>query len=243
MAEHTAITQGPNGNLPTYFDAIADGWLGTLRPAAAQMEVGNATYLPWAANAPDREAMAFDTLALGQSLRQRSAVVAPGVTYYVRPDGGSTGQCTGLADAAYPGSGVNQPCAWDHPFRALPPDGAPRIAGGDTLHIAAGSYRMGYAAPGADTCDAGGAYGCHMPPIPSGPDPAHPTRILGDSQHPPELWGAERPWFIVNLSGASNVEIGYLEITDHSGCVEFHSGGLACARDNPPYGDWAGYGL
>lgn len=185
----------------------------------------------------------FDTLALGQTLRQRPALVAQAATYYVRPDGGSAEQCTGLADEPYPGSGAAQPCAWDHPFRALPPDGAPRIAGGDTLRIAAGSYRMGYAAPGADACDAGGAYGCHMPPIPSGPDPAHPTRILGDSQHPPELWGAERPWFILNLTGSSNVEIAYLEITDHSGCVEFHSGGLACARDNPPYGDWASAGL
>ena len=35
-----------------------------------------------------------------------------GTTYYVRSDGGSTDQCNGLADAAYPGSGTNQPCAW-----------------------------------------------------------------------------------------------------------------------------------
>ncbi|MBM3190812.1 MAG: hypothetical protein FJZ90_19090, partial [Chloroflexi bacterium] len=40
------------------------------------------------------------------------------VTYYVRPDGGSPTQCTGRVDAPYPGSGTNQPCAWDHPFRA-----------------------------------------------------------------------------------------------------------------------------
>ena len=103
---------------------------------------------------------------------------------------------------------------------------------------------MGYGAPETDVnCDAGGAFGCHMPPIPGGPSPANPTRILGDSQNPPELWGTERPWFIINLTDSSNVEIGYLEITDHSGCVEFHSGGLACERDTPPYGDWAGYGL
>ena len=163
--------------------------------------------------------------------------------YYVRPDGGTAAQCTGLVDAPYPGSGLNQPCAWDHPFRALPPFGAPRIAGGDTLNIAAGAYRMGYGAPGAEACEAAGSFDCTMPPIPGGPDPAHPTRILGDSQNPPELWGAERPWFIVNLTNASNVEIGYLEITDHSGCIEFHSGGLACERDNPPYGLWASVGL
>ena len=175
-------------------------------------------------------------------------VVGQAITYYVRPDGGSPGQCTGRANAPYPGSGTGQPCAWDHPFRALPPGGAPRIAGGDTLIIAAGSYMMGYGAPGAENCDAGGAYECHMPPIPSGPGPSNPTRILGagwDAGCPdqPELWGSERPWFIVNLTDSSNVEIACLEITDRSGCVESHSGDLACERDNVPYGPWADTGI
>jgi len=39
------------------------------------------------------------------------------------------------------------------------------------------------------------------------------------------------------------VEIACLEITDHSGCVEFHSGGLACKRDTYPFGPWAPIGL
>ena len=171
-----------------------------------------------------------------------------GQLYYVRTDGGSATQCTGTVDAPYPGSGVHQLCAWDHPFQALPPGAAPRIVGGDTLVIGVGDYRMGYGAPGADNCDAGGAFDCLMAPFPAGPDPAHPTRILGagwdaSCANPPELWGAERPWFIVNLTDASNVELACLEITDHSSCVESHSGGLACERENPPYGDWAAYGL
>ncbi len=168
--------------------------------------------------------------------------------YYVRPDGGSAEQCTGLADAPYSGSGTGQPCAWNHPFQALPPSNTPRITGGDTLIIASGEYPMGYGAPGADSCDEGGSFDCLMPPIPSGPTPDRPTRILGagwDSgcSTPPELWGTGRPWFIINLTDSSNVEIACLEITDHSGCVENHTGGLACERDNPPYGDWAAYGL
>jgi hypothetical protein len=171
-----------------------------------------------------------------------------GVVYYVRPDGGSREQCTGLVDAPYSGGGADQPCAWDHPFRALPPGGAPRMAGGDTLIVAAGEYRMGFGAPGADNCDEGGSFDCHMPPIPGGPDADHPTRILGagwDSGcgSPPQLWGSGRPWFIVNLTDASNVEMACFDITDHSSCVESHSGDLACERDNPPYGDWAAYGL
>jgi hypothetical protein len=158
---------------------------------------------------------------------------------------------------------VGQPCAWSHPFVALPPGGEPRIRGGDTLLIATGSYMMGYGAPGADNCYPEGAFGCLMSPIPSGPDAAHRTRVLGagsalaglpavrdaSSQpgqsctDPPELWGAERPWFIVNLTDASHVELACLEITDHSSCVENHTGGLACERESYPFGPWASYGL
>lgn len=170
------------------------------------------------------------------------------LTYYVRVDGGNPSQCTGRANAPYPGSGTNQPCAWDHPFRAFPPMGTPRLAGGDTLIIGSGAYRMGYGAPATNNCDAPGAFDCVMPPVPSGPNASMPTRILGagwDSgcANPPELWGAERPWTIINLTDASNVKLNCLEITDHSGCVEFHSGDLACERDTAPYGDWAAYGL
>lgn len=164
-------------------------------------------------------------------------------TYYVRPDGGSPNQCTGLVNAPYPGSGTNQPCAWDHPFRALPPGGTPRIAGGDTLIIGSGSYMMGYGAPGADNCDSTYPWDCYMPPIPSGPSASNPTRILGIGVTPPELWGTERTYIILNLTDSSNVEIAWLEITDHSGCVEFHTGGLACKRDSYPYGPWAAIGL
>jgi len=176
-----------------------------------------------------------------------AAVLAPDAsTFYVRPDGGSPTQCNGRVDAAY--NGTSQECAWDHPFRALPPDGTPRIAGGDTLMIAAGSYMMGYGAPGADNCESDYAWDCYIPPIPSGPNPDNPTRILGAGwdagcSNPPELWGTERASPVLNLTDASNVEIACLEITDHSGCVEFHSGGLACDRDSYPYGAWAAVGL
>ena len=169
-------------------------------------------------------------------------------TYYVRPDGGDATQCTGLVNAPYAGTGSGQPCAWDHLFRALPPGETARIQGGDTLIIGTGSYAMGYGAPGTDNCDPGGAFDCHMPPVPAGADAGHPTRILGEGwdsgcPNPPELWGTERPWFILNLSGSSHIEVSCLEITDHSECVEFHTGGLACERDNPPYGQWASYGI
>ncbi|MBN1178550.1 MAG: hypothetical protein JXD18_05025 [Anaerolineae bacterium] len=178
---------------------------------------------------------------------------AEALTFYVRPDGGSPQQCTGLADAPYPGSGTAQDCAWDHPFRALPPEGIPLIAGGDTLIVAAGSYMMGYGAPGADACETDYPWDCYVPPIPSGPDPAHPTRILGAGwdagcPNPPELWGTERAAMVLNLTGSSNVEVACFEITDHSPCVEDHVHGfggsaLTCERDAFPYGPWAADGL
>lgn len=168
-------------------------------------------------------------------------------TYYIRPDGGSAEECTGIEDAPYPGVGNGQPCAWDHLFRALPPGRPARIKGGDTLIIAAGSYRMGYGAPGADMCESDYPWDCFMSQLPSG-SPGSPTRILGKGWDsgcvsPPELWGTERAQFILNLEGSSFVEIACLEITDHEGCAEDHSGGLACQRDDYPYGDWAAVGL
>jgi len=172
-----------------------------------------------------------------------AARLAQAAVYYVRTDGGLPSQCTGTSNLPYPGQGSGQPCAWNHPFCALPPGGIPRIAGGDTVYIGSGSYRMGAGAAETSACNSTASWDCVMPPVPGGPSSAAPTRILGDCTDPPELWGTERADEIVNLTGSSNVEIGCLEITDHSDCVEFHSGGLACNRDVPPYGGWASRGI
>jgi len=179
---------------------------------------------------------------------------AAGHIFYIRPDGGNTEQCTGLVDAPYTGSGTGQPCAWDHPFRAFQPSGEPgiigtvRISGGDTLIIASGSYRLGYGAPGAENCQDGYPWDCVMPSPPSGPDAAHPTRILGKGwdagcPNPPELWGTERAARLLDLSGVRYVEVACLELTDHATCADSHTGGLACNVESFPYGDWASIGL
>ena len=119
------------------------------------------------------------------------------------------------------------------------------MAGGDTLIIGPGSYRMGQGAPGSEECSSDYPWDCHMPPVPSGPDAEHPTRILGagGGAARPELWGAERAFTILNLEGSTNVEIGGLELTDHLGCVEFHTGGIPCPREEYPYGDWCPRGI
>jgi hypothetical protein len=171
-------------------------------------------------------------------------------TYYVRTDGGTASQCTGTVDRPFPGSGVGQPCAWNHPFWALPPEevGAPRLAGGDTLLIGSGSYRIGIGAPNTAACEAEGAFICTLPPLPSGPSAGQPTRILGAGwdtgcAKPPELWGAERVYQVIDLTDTDNALIACFEITDHSSCIEDHTGGLVCERETPPYGPWGAVGV
>ena len=168
-----------------------------------------------------------------------------GTTYYVRPDGGGATQCTGRVNAKYPGSGSNQPCAWSHPFIALPPHGTPRIAGGDQLIIANGSYMMGDGAPETTACN--DPAGCIAAAPPSGPDAAHPTRIVGAEfasgcATKPELWGAGGAGAVLNLTNVNNVVLACLDVTDHANCVLDHSGGLAC-RETLPYGDYAWAGI
>ena len=107
-------------------------------------------------------------------------------TWYVRPDGGDRKQCTGLADAAYRGHGSNQPCAFKHPQMLFSNDEYNNkkwiVAGGDTMVLRGGPYRMGYRGP--DPKDApglcpGNPYECYMPPVPSGTK-ERPTRLLGE---------------------------------------------------------------
>ena len=168
-------------------------------------------------------------------------------TWYVRPGGGTPSQCSGQTDADYPGSGTKKACAFSHPFQLMSPTGKRLLAGGDTMIIASGSYRMGLGAPGAGGCSKNYPYDCIMPAIPSG-TAKNPTRILGQGydsgcKNPPQLYGVERVWRLLDLKGSSHVQLQCLELTDHSSCVESHSGKLTCERDTYPYGDWAAVGL
>jgi hypothetical protein len=194
-----------------------------------------------------------ESLPSSEVITPASLFQPAGSTFYIRPDGGSFEQCNGQADEPYQGSGIHQPCAWNHPFQALPPNGTARIAGGSTIIIREGSYKQGYGAPGTQDCDEEASYNCIMAPMPSGSDASHPTRLLGNGwdagcNNPPILWGSGGAWYVLNLAGSSNVELACLEITDHSSCIEDHlyiTGGseYTCQRDAPPYGDWAETGL
>lgn len=164
-------------------------------------------------------------LALAVSIGLGAIGTAQAATYYVRTDGGDASQCNGLSNAAYPGSGTNQSCAWKSPIIALPSSGSARIAGGDTLRILPGTYQLGS--------------GGYMQPIPSGPSATSKTVFVGWGGTP-KLVGVAGAHRVLNLDGSSNVEVGNIEITDNSDCVYGHSVSSAACTSSMP---WARVGL
>lgn len=193
-------------------------------------------------------------------------------TWYVRPDGGTrfsvnqpNGQCNGTKDAAYPGSGKNQNCAFkdvrylyqdtsyatglhdpNHPYPAWGWIGK----GGDTYILRGSiaehvSYRIGQESNGtvswcANGCFgvAGDPYGSGMPPPPSG-TPSQHTRILGGNYGNcrattarTQLHGGYAASTVVNMSGASYVDLQCLDITDFSACGRSGQA-RQCSHDTP----------
>jgi len=70
-----------------------------------------------------------------------------------------------------------------------------------------------------------------MGEVPGGPDKYHPTRIYGanydtKASPPPVLWGTNRASSVISIGG-SNIEIRYLEITDHHYCA-YNSPTVGC---------------
>lgn len=178
--------------------------------------------------------------------------------WYIRTDGGTSTQCTGTSDAAYPGTGTNQPCALEHPFWLLPPRSSSETArtallqGGDAVVVGPGEYKIGYGAPNTagktSVCATHWAYDCTMQALPGGPDAAHPTRVLGkgwESPNPvaPQFYGVERAWQVLSLKG-NNIELRNLEITDHSSCGYNSPDPVKrCNRGSYPFGDHADDGI
>ncbi|GGA76500.1 hypothetical protein GCM10011507_29870 [Edaphobacter acidisoli] len=192
----------------------------------------------------------FALLLLGGAGLQLSAT-----TWYVRPDGGTryssevpNGQCDGLTDAAYPGSGKNKHCAFND-YRYLYQDGSYAngtkfpawgwvIKGGDTVIIRGSigtkaAYRVGAAPPSQKSyCDpknvcwglAGDPADSFNPPIPAGTASQH-TRILGenyaactDQKARTQLYGGTGLYYVLDLRNTSYVDVQCLDITDFSGC-------------------------
>lgn len=182
---------------------------------------------------------------------------AMATTYYVRTDGGTSAQCTGLADAAYSGSGSKQACAFSHPYWALSPGNGvsnftptSALKSGDTLYIHSGSYMMGYGVvPANNACYSPSTWGCAIAGIPSGLSASQPTTITGDCSARPELWATQRNGEIFDLENVHDIKIACLELTDHSNCIDAYqptanTGGVkACNRNTYPYGTWGSMGI
>ena len=171
-------------------------------------------------------------------------------TFYVRADGGSrydaalykAGQCDGKSDAPYPGTGVNQRCAFGE-YRFLWDFGPGTyglyknwvIAGGDTVIVDnSRPFRVGFeqATTTEPYCNGGsGPYSCTNPTVPAGTPTQH-TRILGrnfaacstaDGQPDPTkmstIVGGHAVGNALNLAGAQYLDVQCLEITQHAQCA------------------------
>jgi len=193
--------------------------------------------------------MKLRTLIFTFALALLAQIVTPAgaTTYYVRTDGGDATQCTGLANAAYPGSGSGVACAWKNPQYAIPPgyigDGtpAPRIAAGDTLVISPGTYPMGYGTPGAESCKSNYTYACVLDAYTGRYLPNNIT-ITGANgglcPSMPVLWGSGHQQDLIDVTNTSGITISCLELTDHATCTEWNTnykaGVVAICSNSPP---------
>ena len=209
-----AQTLSATGGTPAYTWSITSGSLPAGLNLAATTGVISGT--PTASGTSSFTATVADnsspaqaqSVATSITVAQAIQSTGPGTTWYIRPDGGTrysanqtSGQCDGQADVAYPGTGVNQHCAFND-YRYLWDDWSYNkvawvIAGGDTVIIrgcvpnAENGYttdcRVGFDQAssnggGYTWCVGGsnGSGGCSNPVIPSG-TASQPTRILGQN--------------------------------------------------------------
>ena len=182
-----------------------------------------------------------------------AAPTAANTTWYVRPDGGTpfvntsqtpNGQCDGTHDAAYPGSGVNQPCALGD-FNYLYFDQVSHlrskwmISGGDTVIVRqkAGGYNPAIIQASIySPTNCGDMQYCDVPSIPSG-SMLRPTRILGEnygSCHGDSaktllnVWGRAG----INVRGSQFVEVSCFEMTDKAACGAGAFSNSSCVPGN-----------
>ncbi len=234
---------------------------GQLPPGVSLASSGVFSGTPSAAGTYNFTATVTDTGTPAQSqqlpLSITVAAGSAGNTWFVRKDGGSRyssnmphGQCDGLTDGPYPGSGTNQPCAFND-ARFLWQDGSRATGstqssfpsygwvgqGGDTYIIRGSiqdgvSWRVGYpnnssaydAASGVYFGIPGDPYSSGAPVPLSGTSEQH-TRILGENFAACHTAGAKTQLhggfganMVLDMAGASYVDVACLDITDFSSC-------------------------
>lgn len=229
-----SATMAASGGQSPYQWSVSSGSL----PAGMSMSsTGTLTGTPTASGAFNFGVLVTDSSSTKQDATSSFTLqvnsTGGGTTWYIRPDGGTryssnktSGQCNGKADAPYPGNGTNQNCAFND-FRYLYTDGSNKawvIAGGDTVIVRGGPWRVGQDATGGDFGqNLGDGYLAYNPPIPSGTASRH-TRILGEnyatcSTSPKtQIFGGWGVYADIYMVGAQYVDVQCFELTDHSQC-------------------------
>lgn len=166
------------------------------------------------------------------------ASAAHATTWYVRTDGGTATECTGKANAPYPGSGKGKACAYNHPFYLVTnnTDGSKfawKIAGGDTVQFEdVGPYYIGQALKGVGqswlAC-VGDNLDCVLPALPAG-TAAKPTRFLGKNAgschtaghtgtlNPTQWIGLNADFWMLSIMDTSNVDVECFDFTQPDQC-------------------------
>lgn len=206
-----------------------------------------------------------------------SNTAAPGTTWYIRADGGTrytptrvsygvSAQCDGQHDAPFPAAGttnvlgqtsngVNQPCAFND-YRYLYDDQTYNnhawvIAGGDTVLLRNGPWRVGHEGNGSNDpwCSGRSNNDCTNPDIPAGTFAQH-TRILGEhyascSAHSSEtqLFGGHGVWSTINANSAQFVDIACVEVTTHGNCIVHGSPNPNPCQTGYPVSDYDSDGI
>jgi hypothetical protein len=183
------------------------------------------------------------------------APASAGTTWYIRLDGGTNTQCTGTTNAPYPGTGVNQPCAYNHPYQMLTYSGTwAALTPGDTIQfLDQGPYYMGEQNAGIGTdwhtqlggiCPAassGIAPNCVLPAFPNN------VTVLGanagschNSTHtglvnPTVLSGIDDAFWGLNLQGTNGVTVSCIEVTQPDTCTTSGTGAGQCVGGTNNY--------
>ena len=178
-------------------------------------------------------------------------------TWYVRPSGGTiysvnntSGQCDGVGDTDYSGSGINQHCAAVDLQALWINGGIWVIAGGDVVIVrqnTAPGYRNGPTNAAGTTpiyCNTVGNQNCYMPSVPAG-STGNPTQILGENyascvadSSKTNMFGGFGVKWIFNLGSTHDVTVQCFNLTDNANCDHGSGGTMAC-NEYPAYSDYA----
>lgn len=179
------------------------------------------------------------TAALIIGIKHIPVAFSTGTTWYIRSDGGTDTQCTGQADAAYPGSGTAQACAYSHPYYLTgwyydgsgATHGTMHMSGSDTVIFSKSgdSFKIGYDAAWTGCDPSSFPYECYPQPFPSGSAGAT-TKIYGYGGNTGAttintyLWGTRGVGQVLYLGGSGSataknyIDFYNIDVSDHILC-------------------------